>query len=346
MIRNEELQEVIITFLSSSGVGTKRTVKEIVDYVSNNYLETDKIQKDSLRRRIDRLLSQQMSQYFPISCDENAKEGNSKGKREWYLVEEYDKRFTLKFSLDELQILLWAIRNLQYSSSDIFHQKTQALISSIFNIVPKEQRSYLNNAIEIFSRFYGIFKKPQSFKKNNLSKLMIAIRERKVIKARIKDDRKDYNYRHENRELGISQLTFKNNVPYIYAFDFNEKDPMLQYKSIRATRLNGIEVLDKKVPKKIIKSSTNFDYDNPENIYIKAHGHLATILKETKISKTQKNSEYRNGKIETRFKMRVSNTFINMLLPHISEIEKIKPKSLREELLLRTKRNLETFKKI
>lgn len=261
------------------------------------------------------------------------------------------KEFRVDLSPLEAQVVVWAIENLKRSSTDFFYESTSDTIAKIYDALPASELNQIKNSLEVFSAYSGIMKRPYSFEKNNLEALLAAIREKRWIKAKLKDSTLSHTERHRMRKLAIGNFTFKNNIPYVIAKDESETNPDLVYKSIRATRLNSIELVQEVIPDKELGYMQNFDLNhNPEKIKIVATNVLAQIFKESVISPSQKNTEKKKTEDElimyTEFNMRITNSFINLLLPHVRDIVSIEPAHLLNTLLKRTAENLKNLRSL
>lgn len=285
-----------------------------------------------------------------LICARTDKHGDHILPKAYWLDPRNKVKFDFTFEIEELQIILWAVQNIRETSSDFFHNYTSSTISKILEGVPEDRRSELKESMRAFTTYTGVYKKPFSFPKNNLNSLIEAIRKRKYIRAVFKYWEFNEEDRHLERTIGVGNITFKNNIPYLTVVDKTSKDNSSdlkaehRYKSIRATRLNKIKILESEIPAKEIKHIRNFDHNtNRRKIRIKATGVLAQILKESILDQTQERKIINNQTVEASFDMRVSNSFINLLLPHVRDIISISPKSLKVELLNRTKENLKSL---
>jgi predicted DNA-binding transcriptional regulator YafY len=332
--KNFELQHLIKQILRNSENGSL-TAKEVLERIKNIYKYPCSL----------KTVYNHLNEPYVFE-DARDVDGNPFYPRRFKILAANDKKVIVDFNLEEAQILLWAIQNLKDSSTDFFNLYTKSTTEKVLSSVSKERRLELEKSTEAFKKFVGIYKKPYSFPKNNLSNLIVAIREGKWVSAKIKDYKLNEKNRHLVRKLAIGSFTFKNNIPYIIAKDESEVSSQKMYKSIRATRLNDIKILDEKIPNEILDYIREYDFkNNIVKIKIKSKGYLAQIFRESIISATQKNIESSKDTILTELNIRVSNSFINMLLPHARDIISIEPRYLATELKKRSRENLEALKK-
>lgn len=350
-LRNVYLQTLIYEIIKSAGKPIQIT--EIFQKLTSEY------SVNCTRRTVARNIEMMMSDYKLLCVNENGinyekdyiKHLNGKRPRDdkWTTKTKFftanphvSPVYSIDLNLPQIQVLLWSLLNLGQSSTNFFDTLTQDTKNCLLEKLPHSNLGEVKQSMRLFTRFDGVFKKPFSFRKNNLLHLLQAIREKKWITAKVKDHKLDFKGRHIERKLAIGSITFKNNIPYVIAYD-SEDD---EYKSIRATRLNSIKILDKLIPQKIFKYIREYEVShNKQRISIKCKGILAQIFKESEVSSTQEiKSDRDKDIIKVEFNMRISNSFVNLLLPHTRDIISLSPKSLKDELLLRTQENLKNLK--
>lgn len=274
-------------------------------------------------------------------ADDDSDKRNTR-KKNYIINLNHKPTYEISLNLDNIQLLILSLLNLGFTSTNFFKDLSQETRDKLFKVLNSRHKKEIKNTEQIFKQYKGVYKKPHSFPKNKLEPLMKALREKKWVSANLKDYKLSDKKRNTPRKLAIGSISFKNNIPYVIAFDEDDSE----YKSIRATRLNHLKILKENINQDILDEIDKYETEYKRiKIKICCNGQLAQILKESRIDDSHE-VVVRDNFIEASFNIRVTNSLINLISPHLRDIISVKPKKFRDELIIRTKENYKKIKNL
>ncbi len=315
-------QDIIFQLLKGHDISSGLTATEIHKLVKNESLNIDlrTIRRDLTELTITHGLSSNGSRperYFPSK--------------------NYNLKYKLRLNENTLQVLLIALNNLKFTSHDYFKNLATETETAIFESIDPKIANELRKSKEKYYFDFSISGKPTSSNSKDFEKIMIAIRENKIITCNNYSPYKDKKYNQKRRKFAPYMFILTSGIPYIIVEDQEDK----QLKKLRATRINNV-----KLAKKFFKPIAFKDYlhleslvggwggINDESIDIKiiCDKFMAIYFKERTVHISQKIKKISKNKYELIFNCSHGHEMVRLLSSFGGHIKSIKPEHLYSEI--------------
>lgn len=213
------------------------TVSELTKKVN------DKFDRQYNRKTIERNLFG-MLDLFKMHTNEEENEH----PRRFGMGDNIDPAFSITLSINDIQLLSYALRAFSGSAPKTLKPSLNQVETALLSTLPDSTKSELRYALKSYKTPSHVKESP-SFKKNDVSKVFMAIRKKHWMTARVKDMSKSKASRHINQKIAVVNIWVENGLPWLHLYSENSDS----YFDLKATSLNGISLTNEKVPAKVLR---------------------------------------------------------------------------------------------
>lgn len=151
--------------------------------------------------------------------------------------------FNQNISLDyySLQTLFMALQNLKRTSHYYFSDQVDECESVLMNSLNRELVEELKYSREKFYFDYGLSGRPVGDDVQGIKKVLLALREERIVKCKNISPYKSGEYNKRYRMLAPLYFVLSSGMPYLMAIDMEDNEGLV--KRFRMTRLKEVEIL-------------------------------------------------------------------------------------------------------
>jgi hypothetical protein len=177
----------------------------------------------------------------------------SSGERpvKYWMDSYFEPSVNVSLNPTQIQIIAYALRNLENTSIKplaILIKQTESVLLSNLPVKLKSEVKYALKSYKTLSAK----PKPITYPKNNITMILLAIRKKAWITAKVKDQSLSAADRDIVRRLAIINIWFEDGDPTVRLFDSTDN----KYKTLSATLFNSIKVTTERVADKTIRACT------------------------------------------------------------------------------------------
>ncbi len=256
----------------------------------------------------------------------------------YYPSKDYDIKYELHLNENTLQVLLIALNNLKHTSHDYFASfATEAETAILNSLSPKIEKELRNSKNKYYFDF-STSGKPISNNVKDFEKIMLAIRENKVITCNNESPYKDQKYNQKRRKFAPYMFILTSGIPYLLVEDQDDK----KFKKLRATRITNVRLSKSLFEPKDLKSDFHLDSliggwggieDDSIEIRVACDHFMATYFKERAIHPSQSIRNMHKNKYMLYLKCSFSFEIIRLLASFGGHVLKIEPPEVKDEVL-------------
>jgi predicted DNA-binding transcriptional regulator YafY len=316
-------QDLIFQVLKGREQASALSAMDIEKALQNEDIEVD---LRTIRRDLDEL-----TKTHGLSSTESRPE-------RYYPAKDYDLKYELHLNENTLQVLLIALNNLKFTSHDYFRSFAAEAETAIFDSLSMEVVKGLR---ESKSKYYFDFStsgKPISNNVKDFEKVMVAIRENKVITCNNDSPYKDEAYNQKRRRFAPYMFILTSGIPYLIVEDQDDQ----KFKKLRATRISNVRLSKSSFEPKEIKDEFHLQSliggwgginDDSIEIEVECDNFMATYFKERNIHQSQKVTQLEEDKYSLYLKCSPSYEIVRLIASYGGHISKIKPDTIKDQVL-------------
>lgn len=321
-ISKSRRQELIFQILKNRGKEESLSVREIY---KDLLAEGVYVHQRTVRRDLDEL----SMTHGLVSHGSNPEK--------FYPMKNYQFKFSLNLSESILQVLLIALNNLRLTSHEYFQNIALEAELTILNSLDERLAKELKESKKKYYFDFSMSGKPSSHSLKDFEKLMIAIRENRIITCYNESPYKSQRYNQKKRRFAPYLFILTSGTPYLIAEDQDDK----RVKKLRATRLREVKLSKKSFPCRDIRESLSLDKSvggwgglNEEsiNIQITCGQKMANYFKEKTIHSSQKIEKLADHKYIVNFHCAESDEMIRIFSSFGGELYDVKPRFLLDKI--------------
>ncbi len=225
-VTKQRRQELIFQILKARTIGNGLTANEVHKRLRGEGLVID---LRTVRRDLITLTST-----HGLSSD------NLRPER-YFPSTDYQLKHELHLNENTLQVLLIALNSLKSTSHDYFKNFVTETETTLFNSLDSTVADSLRLSKEKYFFDYSTSGKPVSKNTKDFAKLMIAIRENKIITCNNNSPYKSDEYNKKRRRFAPYMFLLTSGIPYLIVQDQSD----LVFKKLRATRIKDVHLSTK-----------------------------------------------------------------------------------------------------
>lgn len=321
-ITKQRRQELIFQILKGRTVDDGLTAKDIHGRLKNESLTID-------LRTVRRDLIELTSSHGLCS--------NELRPERYYPSADYQLKYQLHLNENTLQVLLIALNSLKFTSHDYFKNFATETETTILNSLDSSIADSLRRSKEKYFFDYSTAGKPSSTNTKDFEKIMIAIRENKIITCNNDSPYKSDDYNKKRRKFAPYIFILTSGIPYLIVQDQQD----LTFKKLRATRIKNIHLSAKSFERVNIKNDVHLETliggwggisERPTKITINCNTQMATYFQERIIHPTQVVKKISANTFEITFNCAKSSELARLISSFGGNINSISPDDLYDDV--------------
>ncbi|ATH07088.1 hypothetical protein BIY24_03790 [Halobacteriovorax marinus] len=255
----------------------------------------------------------------------------------YYPSSDYQLKYELHLNENTLQVLLIALNSLKFTSHDYFKNFATETETTIFNSLDSRITESLRQSKEKYFFDYSTAGKPASTNTKDFGKIMIAIRENKVITCNNESPYKSKEYNKRRRHFAPYLFILTSGTPYIIVQDQED----MKFKKLKATRVKNVHLSKKSFERIDLKEEINLETlvggwggisDKAIDITVNCEEQMATYFQERIIHPTQTVEKLQENSYKIRMRCAESSELARLFSSFGGQINSIEPESLYDDI--------------
>ncbi len=321
-ITKQRRQELIFQILKGRTIDDGLTANEVHKRLKNEGLAID---LRTVRRDLTTLTSS-----HGLCSDELRPE-------RYYPSADYQLKYELHLNENTLQVLLIALNSLKFTSHDYFKNFATETETTIFNSLDSTIAESLRQSKEKYFFDYSTAGKPSSTNTKDFEKIMIAIRENRIITCNNDSPYKSDEYNKKRRRFAPYIFILTSGIPYLIVQDQNDST----FKKLRATRIKNIHLSTKSFERVNIKDEVHLETliggwggisEKSTKIRINCNAQMATYFIERIIHPTQIVKKISEDVFEISFNCAKSSELARLISSFGGNVNSITPSDLYDDV--------------
>lgn len=315
-------QEIIFQLLKGRGLESGLSATEIFQLVRKEDIDID---LRTVRRDLVDL-----SRSHGLSSDGGRPE-------KFFPSKNYHLSYQLHLNENTLQVLLIALNNFKFTSHNYFKNLVTETETTLFNALDSKVAQSLRASKEKYFFDFSASGRPTSNDSNDFEKVMVAIRENKIITCNNNSPYKDKSYNRKKRHFAPYLFILTSGVPYIIVEDQDDN----KFKKLKATRLSNvtlssdsftpIEFNDYLHLESLVGGWGGLD-EEMVDINVICNEVMATYFQEKIVHASQKLKKITKSRYKLTFKCSLSAELVRLLASFGGGIESVGPRELFLEI--------------
>lgn len=255
----------------------------------------------------------------------------------YFPLKNYDLKYELHLNENTLQVLLIALNNLKFTSHDYFKNFASEAETAIFDSLDPSIVEELRKSKEKYYFDFSTAGKPISNNIKDFEKVMLAIRENRIITCNNDSPYRDEKYNNRRRRFAPYIFILTSGVPYLIVEDLEDK----KFKKLRATRVSNVRLSKSSFTPKDTSKYINLESlfggwggleEDTINIELICDDFMATYFREKTIHPSQGVQSISKNKNKLTLNCSNSQELTRLFSSFGGHIYKIFPKKLNEEV--------------
>ena len=315
-------QEIIYQLLKGHDIESGLTATEIHQQMESEGLDVD---LRTIRRDLTELTTT-----HGLSSNESRPE-------RYFPSKNYSLKYELHLNENTLQVLLIALNNLKFTSHDYFKSFATETETAIFESLDPKVANDLRKSKDKYYFDFSTAGKPISSNSKDFEKVMVAIRENKIITCNNNSPYHDDEYNQRRRRFAPYMFILTSGIPYIIVEDQDDR----QFKKLRATRISDVRLSKKSFEPIHFKDYLHLEnfvggwgglQEETTSIKIICDGFMATYFKERTIHNSQEVMKLSEDKFQLTFNCSHSYELVRLFSSFGGHIKSIEPLSLYSQI--------------
>ncbi len=321
-ITKQRRQELIFQILKGRSIDDGLSAHEVHERLKNEGLSID-------LRTIRRDLTELTSSHGLCS--------NELRPERYFPSADYQLKYELSLNENTLQVLLIALGSLKFTSHDYFRNFATETETIILGALGPKISESLRQSKQKYFFDYSTTGKPCPSNARDFEKIMIAIRENKIITCTNESPYKTKEYNTKRRRFAPYIFILTSGIPYLIVQDQDDS----QFKKLRVTRIGNVHLSTKSFERMNIKDEVHLETlvggwggisKDSSKIVINCNATMATYFQERIIHPTQEVEKISADTFEIRINCARSSEIARLLSSFGGQINSISPVDLYEEV--------------
>lgn len=311
-------QDLIFQVLKGRDAGSALSAIDIEKSLKNEDLE---ISLRTIRRDLDEL-----TETHGLTSTESRPE-------RYYPAKDYDLKYELHLNENTLQVLLIALNNLKFTSHDYFKSFATQAETGIFDSLSPEIVTELRDSKSKYHFDYSTSGKPTSNNSKDFEKVLMAIRENRIITCNNDSPYQSPEYNKRRRRFAPYMFILTSGQPYLIVED--QEDQV--FKKLRVTRVKDVHLSKSKFERKDPEEGFHLDSlmggwggikDNSIDIEIICDNAMATYFKERAFHNSQRLTKLSEDRYSLTMTCSQGQELVRLLSSFGGHVKSIAPESL------------------
>ena len=255
----------------------------------------------------------------------------------FYPAKDYELKYELHLNENTLQVLLIALNNLKFTSHDYFKNFSTEAETAILNSLDTKIAETLRESKTKYFFDYSTAGKPAGANTKDFEKIMIAIRENKIITCNNDSPYRSDEYNSKRRRFAPYIFILTSGIPYLIVQDQYD----FTFKKLRATRIKNVHLSTKSFERVKIENEIHLETliggwgglsEGAEEIKVNCDAQMATYFQERIIHPTQIVKKLSKDSFEITFNCAKSSELARLISSFGGSVSSVSPSDLYENV--------------